>query len=51
MTYVIVYKNGSIKRLLSIDGFQHTTDSIRFFSKKKAYTFLKSEIASVVFYP
>lgn len=51
MTYIIVYKNGSVKRLLLIDGFQRTNDCIRFFSKEKAFTFLLSDIASVVFYP
>lgn len=51
MSYIIVYKNGTVKRLLSIDGFQRTTDCIRFFSKEKAFTFLLSDIASVVFYP
>lgn len=51
MSYIIVFNDGTIKRLLAIDGFQRTTDCIRFFSKEKAFTFLLSDIASVVFYP
>ena len=55
MTYIIVYKNGSIARFVSVDycdtGYDY--DSIIIYCNKytKQYVIYKKDIASVVFYP
>lgn len=53
MNYAIVFKNGDVKRLISIDGFQLTEYYISFFTKnkEKVSSYPRDDIASVVFYP
>ena len=51
MIFTIVFKDGSIKRLLQVGRIDKTPHNIRFFANEKIYSFPRKDIASVVYYP
>lgn len=53
MTYIIVYKNGNIKRFINVNYCDVGNFYITLYcnNNKYDYAILKKDIASVVFYP